>query len=411
MSRQRTAQGPSSISWVRGYPRGALAVVLLAGFIGLPGFSAARSESALLDLTRAVVVTPGALTGPERKAVELLVEDVARRSGIRWKVLARWPAEPGPVVAVGLSSAAKALTGPFAEFFGDRTRPRPPEGYRIRTETKAPAVLVAGNDARGVLFGVGRLLRVLRTTEGRVLLPSGFLLETAPKYPLRGHQLGYRPKTNSYDAWDLPRWERYIRDLAIFGTNAVELIPPRSDDDAESPLFPRPPLEMMVGMSRLLADYGLDVWIWYPAMDKDYSDPATVTAALQEWDAVFRKLPRLDAVFVPGGDPGHTPPPVLMPFLARVAEVLQRSHPRAGLWVSPQGFNQERRTANAEVRRLEPGLGYNRFFAQQANGGKDWRSLAANDGGAGAMRRQADRAGRVFALAGVMVGRLRRHCP
>jgi len=256
-------------------------------------------------------------------------------------VLPRWPAEPGPVVAVGASSAAKAFTGPFAEFFGSGSRPRPAEGYRIRTEAQGPVVLVAGNDARGVLFGVGRLLRELRTTEGRVLLPAWFLLETAPKYPLRGHQLGYRPKTNSYDAWDLPQWGRYIRDLAIFGTNAVELIPPRSDDDAESPLFPRPPLEMMVGMSRLLDDYGLDVWIWYPAMDKDYSDSATVAAALTEWDAVFRKLPRLDAVFVPGGDPGHTPPPVLMPFLARVAEVLHRSHPRAGLWVSPQGFNQE----------------------------------------------------------------------
>ena len=36
-------------------------------------------------------------------------------------------------------------------------------------------------------------------------------------------------------------WEQYIRDLAVFGCNAVELIPPRSDDDADSPLFPLPP--------------------------------------------------------------------------------------------------------------------------------------------------------------------------
>ena len=93
-------------------------------------------------------------------------------------------------------------------------------------------------------------------------------------------------------------------------------------------------------MSRLADAYGLDVWIWYPAMDKDYSDPETVASAPREWDAVFRRLPRLDAVFVPGGDPGHTEPAVLMPFLARVAEVLHRSHPRATLWVSPQGFNQ-----------------------------------------------------------------------
>ena len=37
-------------------------------------------------------------------------------------------------------------------------------------------------------------------------------------YPLRGHQLGYRPKTNSYDAWTPAMWEQYVRDLVVFGT-------------------------------------------------------------------------------------------------------------------------------------------------------------------------------------------------
>ena len=83
MARQRTAKGPSSPAWVRKHPRGAPAVALLACFIGLTGPSAARSESAMLDLSRAVV-TPPARTGPQRKAVELPVEDVAHRSGIRW---------------------------------------------------------------------------------------------------------------------------------------------------------------------------------------------------------------------------------------------------------------------------------------------------------------------------------------
>ena len=127
----------------------------------------------------------------------------------------------------------------------------------------------------------------------------------------------------------------------MFGANAVELIPPRSDDDADSPHFPLPPLRMMTEMSQLADDYGLDVWIWYPAMDKDYSDPATVESALKEWGAVFSKLPRIDAVFVPGGDPGHTPPRHLMALLAKQTEVLHRTHPRAQMWVSPQSFNRE----------------------------------------------------------------------
>ena len=95
----------------------------------------------------------------------------------------------------------------------------------------------------------------------------------APHYALRGHQLGYRDKTNAYDGWDLPQWDQYIRELAIFGTNAIELIPPRSDDRLDSVHFPLPPLEMMEGMSRIADDYGLDVWIWYPALDDDYARP------------------------------------------------------------------------------------------------------------------------------------------
>src|SRR2546422_5839462 len=35
------------------------------------------------------------------------------------------------------------------------------------------------------------------------------------------------------DGWSVPVWEQYIRDLAVFGTNAIELIPPRSDDAPE----------------------------------------------------------------------------------------------------------------------------------------------------------------------------------
>jgi hypothetical protein len=158
---------------------------------------------------------------------------------------------------------------------------------------------------------------------------------------LRGHQLGYRPKTNSYDGWDVDQWEQYIRDLAVFGTNAIELIPPRSDDEPTSPHFPRPPGEMMEHMSKLADNYGLDVWIWYPAMDEDYEQEATVAAAIREWGAIFARLPRVDAVFVPGGDPGHTRPRSLFALLERQTESLRRYHPNASMWVSPQSFDAE----------------------------------------------------------------------
>jgi hypothetical protein len=285
---------------------------LLLAAISLAG---AQNHQRPLDLTRAVLELPPGLSAPERKAVQLLRDEVRKRSQILW----RSGASSGSVVRVRRGSG-------------------PAEGYTIGSD--AHGVTIAGNDARGILFGIGRLLRELRMEPGSIQLPAGFHQTSAPRYRLRGHQLGYRPKSNTYDAWTVAAFEQYIRDLAVFGSNAIELIPPRSDDAASSPHFPLPQMQMMTELSRLLDQYGLDVWIWYPAMDRDYSDPATVASALREWGEVFRQLPRIDAVFVPGGDPGHTRPVYLMALLEKESAVLRRYHPQAQMWVSPQSFSQ-----------------------------------------------------------------------
>jgi hypothetical protein len=314
-----------------------LAAVLAAG--RAPD-AAGAAEAEWLDLSSAVVVAPPERSRPEENAVVMLLAEVEKRSQVRWRRAASWPDAAGPVIAVAAAGAWKALPGKEPPAPGADGRP---EGFRIRTETRggAPLVWVSGNDARGVLYGVGRLLRALRIERRSIRLPAGFAADAAPRTPLRGHQLGYRPKTNSYDGWTAAMWEDYIRDLVVFGANAIELIPPRSDDVPDSPHFPMPQMEMMVAMSRLAADYGLAVWIWYPALDRDYADPATVEFALEEWGEVFRKLPRVDAIFVPGGDPGHTRPMHLLALLEKQAQGLRRFHPRAELWVSPQSFTRE----------------------------------------------------------------------
>ena len=292
--------------------------------LGLLATAAAILHGGELDLTGAKVVVGEHASRLEKKAAAVLVEEVARRSWVQWQVASDVPAG---------ASAVIELTR--------RTGPR--EGYRLKAAQRGATanVVIAGNDERGVLYGVGALLKALRIEREHVSLAGPLEMETAPKLALRGHQLGYRPKTNAYDGWNVAMWEQYIRDLALFGTNAIELIPPRSDDDADSPHFPLSPLRMMQEMSRIAGEYGMDVWVWYPALDKDYSDPKTVEAALAEWSGVLKTLPHVDAVFVPGGDPGHTPPAVLMPFLEKQAANIRRYHPKAQMWVSPQGFDQK----------------------------------------------------------------------
>lgn len=314
-----------------------VALVVLVGW-------AASISAADLDLARAVIVAPDGLSGVERQAVKMLAEEVAKRSWVRWDTTNAKP-NGKPAIVVGPAT----IVGKIVAI------PRTPpgrEGYRIGVVDGS--VYVAGDDERGTLFGVGRLLRELRIERETVTLPGKFSIASAPKTPLRGHQLGYRPKTNSYDGWTAAMWEQYIRDLVVFGCNAIELIPPRSDDDADSPHFPEPPLRMMATMSRIAASYGIDVWIWYPAMDADYSNPKTVEAALKEWRTVFEALPRVDAVFVPGGDPGHTPPKILFPFLEKQAANLKAVHPKAAMWMSPQSFTGPHMADFFELMKAEP---------------------------------------------------------
>jgi hypothetical protein len=300
----------------------------------------AADEPADLDLKQCVIVTADGATARERKAAAVLAEEAQKRSQLRWPVQSGSP-KAGTVIYLATRSSVRKLPARIpGSAAGERLLA---DGFTIASGKDAQGswISIIGADERGLLFGVGKFLRT--ATFGRQLaavdthLVSG---TTAPKYPLRGHQLGYRPKTNAYDAWDVPTWDQYIRDLAMFGTNAIELLPPRTDDEPDSPHFPLPPEQMMIEMSRICNDYDLDVWIWYPAMDPDYADAATVEAALKEWAHFFEVVPRIDAIFVPGGDPGHTEPKAMLAFLEKQKASLRRYHPKAQMWMSPQGFNQ-----------------------------------------------------------------------
>ncbi len=296
-------------------------------------------SASALDLSRAIVIAPEGLSRLEKKAVTMLVEEVEKRSQVRWEVRTNRIDEGMAVIALGKAGDPKSIAG----FTMEMSENRAAEGFHLRVKPQAQGagVTLVGNDPRGLLYGVGHLLRQLHFGPGRVVVADQLSISSSPRYPVRGHQLGYRPKTHSYDAWDLATWEQYYRDLIVFGANAVELVPPRTDDDATSPHFPLPPLQMMAGMSRLADDYGLDVWIWYPAMDADYSNPKTVESAVKEWAEVFQHVPRIDAIFVPGGDPGHTPPKHLMALLEKQTKSLHLTHPKAQMWLSPQGFTRE----------------------------------------------------------------------
>lgn len=291
------------------------------------------STAGAMDLSRAYILVPGG--GPVlAKAAEMLRDEVEKRSSLRPAIANKAVSNPSPAIVIGTAATLTGSVAPPARI----TAPDTPDGYTICID--GGTLYLIGHDERGALFAVGRLIREAHLAKGVFEVAADLKAATAPVYGMRGHQLGYRNTANSYDAWDLDTFEQYIRDCIIFGANAVELIPSLREDYVNGPVMQTTQRAMNVALARLLHSYGLDVWLFL-ALGGNVQRPEEYQWELTARDALFAAYPAVDHVMVPGGDPGHTPPDILMPWLADMSKVLRRHFPNAGLWVSNQGFTDE----------------------------------------------------------------------
>lgn len=272
-----------------------------------------------MDLTNAVIAVRPPAPLAERTAAVVLSEELEKRTGLAFPRSTGAPSGR-PVISVATRGAGK------------------PDGYEIVVERSGPGglVRVTGNDPRGTLFGVGQLLRRLDWAPGSLHLDDSLHIRSAPAYPIRGHQLGYRPQANSYDAWSPAQFEQYIRELTFFGVNSIEGIPFHDDRKSEVMKFPRREINRAIG--EICHRYGLDYWAWVPA-DFDLKDTAKRAAFLERCRQFFADTPELTGIFFPGGDPGDNPPELVLPFLKDMAALLLPLHPRAKIWLSLQGFH------------------------------------------------------------------------
>ena len=301
--------------------------------------AAASVHASSIDLTNAtIVVRSGELSPGESIAPVVLAEEMEKRTGIAWDIAADFP-EAGAVIVIGSRAEGGDWPEPLPDAIpsdGDATLS---EGFAIHTELHddRPIVWLLGADGPGTLFAVGHLMRHLSWAPGAVTLSAPLDIATAPAYPIRGHQLGYRYHSNTYDAWDDAQYEQYIRELALFGSNAIEQIP--FQDDRESPHYPLSRRDMNRRLSEICAEYEVQYWLWVPA--GDLTDDEVYAGHLAEHEELFDDCPRIDALFFPGGDPGNNPPDLVMPYLEDLAEQLLERHPEAKIWVSLQGFSED----------------------------------------------------------------------
>ncbi len=293
-----------------------------------------------LDLSDAMILISPSIESPVyESAVEILTEEIQKRTSLQLKTGDAWNNQT--IIALVLSTDENLFGENIPHRTGDDLPEFKAEGYRIFHENKngKDILWISGGDARGVLYGIGKLLRKAEMQDQKITIAGKMDICTSPEYALRGHQFGYRNTANSWDSWTVEQFDQHFREQVIFGANSFENIP--FQDPGSSPHFKVNPQEMEIHLSNICKKYDADYWVWTPA-PHDLTIENAHQEGLDEQEAFFAACPRLDGLFVPGGDPGENHPSELMPYLKDLSTILHKYHPDAGIWVSLQGFNKEK---------------------------------------------------------------------
>jgi hypothetical protein len=203
----------------------------------------------MLDFSNATVYASKIDAKELQKVILVLQEEIQKRSGILIKS-SRKIVPSSPRIILTLDKTGRALPGSYSLAL-EQLESISQEGYKIALLPSENKVIIQAKTKRGALYGVGRLLRNMEIRAGKILIPESITLSSSPRYEIRGHQLGYRPKTNSYDAWSVAQFDQYIRELAIFGANSIEIMPPRTDDDFTSKHMQIPAIDMVREQSKI----------------------------------------------------------------------------------------------------------------------------------------------------------------
>ncbi len=271
-------------------------------------------------------------------AARMLSEEIAKRTDITLPIATQMPNDVHSIVLSqldGLPEHLRSLFGGVDE----------PEGFAIAVlpNDTTWAVLVVGHNERGVLYGAGRLLLDLYMAPNAIELRDGYKAEGAPRYPYRGHQIGFRNLSHCYDAWTPEVYEQYMRELAIFGANSFETTSFRDPAEMDGPHAKVSKGEMAAAWSRICQEYGYDFWLFTGALGGTGETDKELEESLAQQVEVLHAFPHLDHIYPTGGDGGsaHRRPDQMLKWTARYADEARKIHPNVGIWVSNQGFDPE----------------------------------------------------------------------
>ena len=184
----------------------------------------------IINLSRASIMASSKIAHPVREtAIRVLQEEVAQRTLIDLHLISKW--NNNPVIVLASVKDDEIYGMPVPKRSGENLPETKAEGFRIVVDQShgKDILWLIGADERGIIFAIGNFLRTAELSKKKILFNKINEIATSPAYPIRGHQLGYRNTANSWDAWTVNQFEKYIRELALCGTNSIENIPFQDD--------------------------------------------------------------------------------------------------------------------------------------------------------------------------------------
>ncbi len=196
---------------------------------------------------------------------------------------------------------------------------------------------ITAKTIRGLIFGYSHILRKAKFTSDGVIITEDIEGTFKPQKQIIGHQVGYRTTPNTYDAWDYNQYFDYYLDMMAFGTNTCEHNTTKFGKKEMNPLMRYTQEEFVVEASRLADTVDLDVSLWHANDDNE-----TEEEALRIREDIYSKIPRINAVFPPGGDPGEMYADAFVERCRKISDLLKRIHPEAQMHPSAQAPHKYR---------------------------------------------------------------------
>lgn len=187
-----------------------------------------------------------------------------------------------------------------------------PDGYKICKDGND--IIIAGNNARGALYGVGALIR----------MEEFHPVCSTPENDFRVSCFSGNTRfADQRDPQAIRIFDGQVRDVALFGANGIQLLRNAPSEWID-----------------VVHSWGLDVWIvtWDNESPSEFRSPSGIRQLLNTRKSRVDSYPWLDHYIVKSGDPGDLDIDTFFSFTSMEAKVVRNRFPEARIWVCPQHY-------------------------------------------------------------------------